>query len=110
VNPQSGQVRLVTRRGGAEPGFNPRSEEFAHDRDPEPGAPQSGFVFTATFDGSAWSTPQRAGVGRLPGPSGATPLFTAPVAPRSLFDTNTARFHDFLIGEDAQVYHSPAAP
>jgi hypothetical protein len=99
VNPETGQVRMLVRGGGPEPGISPRD-------DGEPGGPQSGFVLELTFDGNAWSAPKRLGIGRLPGPSAATPRFTFPVAPETIFDPNTKRFQDFLIGEDGQIYHS----
>ena len=36
--------------------------------------------------------------------SPATPLFKAPVAPVTLYDPNTKKFQDLLVGEDGQVY------
>jgi len=99
VNPENGQVRMIVRGGGAEPGINPRSGG-------EPGGRQSGFALALTFDGSAWSAPQRLGTGRIPGPSEATPRFPFPVAPVTIWDPNTKRFYDFLIAEDGQLYHN----
>jgi hypothetical protein len=32
------------------------------------------------------------------------------VPPATLLDPNTRRFDDFLIGEDAQIYHNAPAP
>jgi hypothetical protein len=107
-----GQIRLLARNGGKEPGLNPRVDEdlsgaYGEGMEADPGDPQSGFVFGATFDGTAWSTPARVGVARLPGPGRAHPALTAPVAPVTLFDSNTRQFRDFLIGEDGQIYHNP---
>jgi hypothetical protein len=103
VDPNSGQVRLLARGGGLEPGLNPGQEGLIHDIEFTETDPQSGFVLETTFDGTAWSAPRRIGLGRLPGASPATPIFRAPVAPVSLFDANTRQFSDFLIGEDAQI-------
>jgi hypothetical protein len=101
VNPDSGQIRLLARGGGGEPTNNPR--------DGQQGV-QNGFVLVSTFNGTAWSALQRVGLGRLPGPSAATPRFTVPVAPATLFDVNTKRFNDVLTGEDGQIYHIVVAP
>ena len=101
INSDSGQVRLLARGGGIEPANNPR--------DGQPG-PENGFVLVTTFNGTSWSALQRLGVGRLPGPSPPTPRFTAPVPPVTLFDANTKRFNDLLIGEDAQLYHLVVSP
>lgn len=101
IRVDNGQIRMLVRGGGPEPGPNPRNE---------PGDPRSGFVFELTFDGTAWSAPQRVGTGRLPGATAAEPFFAAPAPPETLFDPNTQRFHDFLIGEDAQLYHNVVAP
>jgi hypothetical protein len=103
INPDSGQIRLLARGAGHEPGSNPRQGN-------DPGDPQAGFVLAATFDGTAWSAPKRVGLDRLPGVSDATPLFKAPVAPVTVFDANNKKFHDFLIGEDAQIYDGAVTP
>jgi hypothetical protein len=103
IDPNSGQIRLLARGGGLEPGLNPGQEGTVHDIDFTETDPQSGFVLETLFDGTAWSAPRRVGLGRLPGASLATPVFKAPVAPVSLFDANTRQFSDFLIGEDALV-------
>jgi len=110
IDSNSGQIRLLARGGGTEPGVNPGQDGTVHDLDFTENDPQAGFVFETTFDGTTWSTPNRIGLGRLPGTSPATPLFKAPVGPVTLFDPNTKRFQDFLIGEDAQIYHNPVAP
>lgn len=107
IDPNSGQIRLLARGGGVEPGVNPGQAGTTHDLDFTENDPQAGFVLQSTFDGTNWSAPTRFGLGRLPGTSPATPLFKAPVAPVSLFDANTKKFQDFLVGEDAQVYHNP---
>jgi hypothetical protein len=111
VNSDNGQVRLLARPGTKEPGLDPRtgSDDHSLTADP-PDTPQSGFVLASTFDGTAWSALARVATGRLPGPSPATPIFKTAVAPVTLYDANTKRFNDILIGEDAQIYSVPLAP
>jgi hypothetical protein len=109
VQGDSGDIRLLVRGGGKEAGLNasPNDSDYFTT---EPAGPHAGFVYESTFTGGSWSTPKRVGLGRLPGPTPALPLFTVPVSPVSLFDPNTKRFQDFLTGEDAQIYHNPVTP
>jgi hypothetical protein len=110
IQGDSGDIRLLARGGGKERGLNASPVDAGYNVDPDPAGPHAGFVYESSFTGGAWSAPKRIGLGRLPGPTPALPLFTAPVSPVSLFDPNTKRFQDLLIGEDAQIYHNPVAP
>jgi hypothetical protein len=111
VNSDNGQIRLLARPGTKEPGLDPQTSGDDHGLTADPAdTPQSGFVLTSTFNGTAWSALSRVALGRLPGPSPATPLFKTAVAPITLYDANTKRFNDILIGEDAQIYHLVVAP
>jgi hypothetical protein len=111
VDSDTGQIRLLARPGTKEPGLNPQTSGDDHGLTADPSdTPQSGFVLASTFNGTQWSALTRVALGRLPGPSPATPLFKTAVAPITLYDANTKRFNDILIGEDAQIYHLVVAP
>ena len=107
IDTGTGNIRMVEREGaGHEPGLVFGAEAANGTADP-PGSIHQGFAYQLTFDGTKWSDPSRVGVAVLPGPSPATPLFKAAVPPVTLFDANTKKFEDILIGQDAQVYVVP---
>src|SRR5438132_2199213 len=111
INADTGVIRMLEREGaGHEPGLCMGQEKADCDSADFAGSIHQGFAFQTTFDGSKWSAPTRVGVAMIPGASPATPIFKTAVPPVTLYDANTKKFQDFLIGEDAQVYQVPVAP